>query len=124
MSAIKAIHIVCAALSISGFIWRGGLMIKGSALLNQRWLKIAPHVIDTVLLASALLLAAQWGMAAFSLPWLWAKVIALCLYIALGTIALHAGRSKGARISAWLAAMVVFAYIVAVAISKQPWPLS
>ena len=119
MATVKIIHVVCALLSISGFAGRGILMIKESALLRARWLKIAPHVVDTLLLVSAIVLASQWGLAALDLSWLWAKVIALLLYIALGVIALRAGRTKAIRVTAWFAAMAVFAYIVAVAISKN-----
>jgi uncharacterized membrane protein SirB2 len=120
MATVKIIHVVCALLSISGFVGRGILMIKESVLLRARWLRITPHVVDTLLLVSAIVLASQWGLAAFDMPWLWAKVIALLLYIALGVVALRAGRTKAVRVSAWAAAIVVFAYIVSVAISKNP----
>lgn len=124
MATVKIIHVVCALLSISGFVGRGILMIQESALLTARWLKIAPHVVDTLLLVSAIVLASQWGLAAFDMPWLWAKVIALLLYIGLGVVALRAGRTRAMRISAWVAAIAVFAYIVSVAISKNPLPFT
>lgn len=120
MATVKIIHVLCALLSISGFVGRGILMIKESALLRARWLRVAPHVVDTLLLVSALVLASQWGLAAFDMPWLWAKVMALLLYIALGVVALRAGRTRVVRISAWVAALAVFGYIVSVAISKNP----
>lgn len=89
-------------------------------MLSVRWIKITPHINDTVLLVSAILLASQWGWAALQLPWLWAKVVALVVYIILGTLALRAGRNQTVRISAWLAAILIFAYIVSVAITKNP----
>jgi uncharacterized membrane protein SirB2 len=81
--------------------------------------RIAPHLIDTVLLASALWLAWQMGTEG-TRGWLWAKVIALCAYIAFGTIALKRGRTRRARIAAFAAALATFGYIVSVALTKSP----
>jgi uncharacterized membrane protein SirB2 len=120
MDIIKLIHVSTALLSISGFVARGILMMRGSALLQARWVKVLPHVNDTLLLASAIFLASQWGWAALQLPWLLAKIVALLVYIALGMVALRAGRTKAVRVLTWLAAVLVFAYIVAVARSKSP----
>jgi uncharacterized membrane protein SirB2 len=67
------------------------------------------------------MLASQWGWSALQMPWLMAKIIALLLYIALGTLALKPGRSQPIRTLSWLAAIVTFAYIVSVAITKKPF---
>ncbi len=120
MSLIKIIHVVFVLLSISGFFARGVLMIRDSALLQQRWVKTVPHVVDTILLLSAIILASQWGFAALGIPWLQAKIAALLVYILLGVIAIRPGRSKPVRIGAWLGAMLTFAYIVGVAITRNP----
>ncbi|WP_455199118.1 SirB2 family protein [Kaarinaea lacus] len=120
MSTIKLIHVVCALLSISGFIARGILMIRGSSLLSARTVKVLPHVNDTVLLVTAIVLASQWGWSALQMPWLLAKIIALLAYIALGMLALKPGRSQSVRISAWLAAIITFAFIVSVAVTRNP----
>jgi len=120
MEIVKTIHVICALLTISGFIGRGLLMIKGSPLLMARWVKVSPHLIDTILLISAILLASQWGWSALQMPWLLAKIGALLVYIALGTLALRPGRPQSIRISAWLAAILTFTYIVSVAVTKNP----
>jgi uncharacterized membrane protein SirB2 len=120
MDIIKLIHISTALLSISGFVARGILMLRGSLLLQTRWVKVLPHINDTLLLVSAFLLAAQWGWGALQLPWLLAKIVALVIYIALGMVALHTGHSRHVRVLAWLAAISMFAYIAAVALSKNP----
>ena len=120
MGLVKLIHVSCALLSLGGFLARGVLMLRDSALLQQRWLRIAPHVVDTVLLGSAIVLASQWGLAALQLPWLQAKIGALLLYILLGSLAIRPGHSKTVRTGAWLAGLVVFGYILGVAVSKHP----
>jgi len=120
MEGIKWLHVACALLSGGGFFIRGILMMRESAWLQVRMVKIAPHVVDTLLLLSAIALASQWGWAALQLPWLLAKIVALLVYIGLGVMALRAGLSKRVRVLAWLAALLVFAYIITVAVSKTP----
>ena len=58
-AAIKGIHMLSVTLSYLLFFVRGIWMIQQSPLLQQRWVRIVPHVIDTILLASALTLAAM-----------------------------------------------------------------
>jgi len=118
-AAVKLVHVGAAALSIALFALRGAWMLRAPQRLQRGWVRIAPHLIDTVLLASALWLAWQLGTDG-TRGWLWAKVIALCAYIALGTIALKRGRTRGVRIVAFAAALATFGYIVSVAVTKSP----
>jgi uncharacterized membrane protein SirB2 len=91
--------------------------------LQQRWVEVAPHVVDTVLLASAIALVWQLGRfeAIRAQSWLIAKIVALLAYIVLGSIALKRGSTRGIRVAAFFAAFAVFAYIVCVAVAKSPW---
>lgn len=116
---MKTIHVICVVLSLSGFFVRGIWMMQGSPRLKQRWVKTAPHIIDTLLLISAIVLAVQWKLSPFEQPWLMAKIIALLVYIAAGMVALRFGSTMTIRVSAWLFGLVVFSYIVSVAISKS-----
>lgn len=118
-AAIKHIHMGAAALSISLFILRGGWMLWSPQRLRQPWVKVLPHVIDTVLLAAALWLAWQLGEAAMR-SWIVAKIAGLLVYIVLGTIALKRGRTRRTRIAAFVAATATFGYIVMVAVTKSP----
>lgn len=122
LAAIKLVHISCVSLSYALFFLRGVWMLRSSALLQQRWVRIVPHVVDTLLLASAITLAVQLAISPWAAPWLMSKIVALLLYIALGTIAIRRGRTRTARLSAWLAAQAVFGYIVAVALTHDPLP--
>ena len=117
--AIKHIHITFAALSGGFFLLRGLWMLQDSPMLQQRWVRIVPHVVDTLLLTSALALVFWSGQYPFVQSWLTAKVLALVAYIVLGTIALKRGKTKGVRTFALLAALATFAYIVAVALTRQ-----
>ena len=120
---VRTLHVACAAASIAGFAARGALMLAGSPLLGNRLVRIAPHVVDTLLLASAVWLAWFLGQLPFVHGWITAKVLALLAYIVLGTIALRRGRTKAMRAAALAGALASAAYIVAVALTRDatPW---
>ena len=124
MELTKLIHVSCALISILGFIARGILMMFDSPLLKRRWIKIAPQVVDATLLTSAIVLALQLGVSPANSPWLMTKIIALVFYIGFGVVALRLGPTKKIRIAAFLAALLVFYYIVAVAVTKSPLVIS
>lgn len=121
-SLLKILHISCAAASYTLFMLRGFWSLNTSPLMQQRWVKIVPHIVDTILLTSALALAYTIGQYPFVNGWLTAKVLALLLYIGLGLVALKYGNNYSTRLIAWLAAQAVFIYIVLVAIHKNPNP--
>jgi uncharacterized membrane protein SirB2 len=122
--AIRTLHIACAAISIAGFAARGALMLADSPHLHQRWVRVAPHVVDTLLLASAIWLAWFLGQMPFVHGWITAKVFALLAYIVLGMVALKRGTTKGARAGAFAAALVAAGYIVWVALTRDATPWS
>lgn len=118
--ALKHTHMTFATLSGALFLLRGLWMLSGSARLQQRWVRIAPHVVDTLLLASAIGLVVWSGQYPLQAPWLSAKLLALVIYIGLGTVALKRGRTPRVRALAFAAALACFGYIVAVALTKNP----
>ncbi|MBE9538629.1 MAG: SirB2 family protein [Proteobacteria bacterium] len=116
---LKVVHVSSAVLSIGGFALRGYWMLRGNELLQRRMAKTLPHIVDTLLLGSAIAMLFIWQTSPFSLDWLTAKVLALLLYIGLGMVALRFGKARVVRITAWLLALAVAAYIVSVALSKS-----
>lgn len=120
---LKTVHVSSVALTLALFVLRGGWMLADSPWRHWRVMRILPHVVDTILLASAVALVVVVQQYPFVDPWLTAKVCALLVYIGLGTIALKRGRTRTIRLLALLAALLVFAYIVSVAISHNPWGL-
>lgn len=119
---LKHIHVTAVALSGGLFFLRGLWMLADSPQLRRPWVRILPHVIDTVLLVSAVALALLIRQYPFVDGWLTAKTVALVGYILLGTVAIKRGRSKPLRLVAWLVALAVFGYIVLVARSHDPMP--
>lgn len=116
---LKLIHQTAVTLSIAGFFARGAAALAGAAWVRGRAARTLPHLVDTVLLASALLMAWMLRLNPLTTPWLAAKIIGLLAYIALGMLALKPGRPMALRAAAWGAALLCFAQIVAVAITKQ-----
>jgi uncharacterized membrane protein SirB2 len=117
--AIKHLHMTLALISIIGFMVRGVLAINQHPYMKQRWIRIAPHIVDTLLLVAAIYLA--WTLRANPLhhSWLLAKIIALVVYVVLGTQVI---KTKGSVQRQWLfygLSIATFAYIGAVAVTKS-----
>ncbi len=115
-AAFKHIHLLTVALSLGLFALRSVWMLLDSDQLKKRWVKILPHVVDTLLLISAIGLMFQVQQYPITHGWLTAKVLGLIAYIVLGTLALKRGKTKGIRLIALIAAFGVIAYIIGVAI--------
>jgi len=119
---LMQIHVTTAAVSYALFFVRGIWMIDGSPRLNERWVRIVPHVNDTLLLAAAIWMTILTHQYPGTHAWLTAKLAALLFYIGLGTVALKRGKTRRTRITAWLGSQAVFFYIVAVALTRNPLP--
>lgn len=116
----KAVHVICVVLSISGFIVRFALALRASPWLHRRWVRILPHVNDTVLLGAAIGMLVIANLNPFAVAWLNAKIAGLLIYIVLGSVALRWGRSPRVRAGAFSAALIAFAYVVTVALGRDP----
>lgn len=123
---LKIIHVSAVALSFCGFTARGCGVVLDASWVRHRLTRVAPHVVDTVLLLSALGMLWTIRLSPWAAPWLRAKIIGLVVYIGLGSLALRqaragrAPRPRAVRLAAWLAAIAVFGYIVSVAFTKTP----
>ena len=117
---LRHLHIGCVMVSGAGFFLRGVWMLRTSPWLQQPLVRILPHVVDTLLLASALALAIASAQYPFVNDWLTAKLVGLLLYIGCGTMALKRARTRRRRASFFIAALVAFAYVVSVALTRQP----
>jgi uncharacterized membrane protein SirB2 len=122
MSLLKLIHVSCAALSISGFFYRGMLKFYAPQRLQRKWLKITPHVVDTLLLVSAIMLMVQESLYPTTQPWILTKIILLVFYIGLGLMTLRFAKTRRVALLSFVLAVLCFGYIVAVALTRQPWP--
>ncbi|MBL8415762.1 MAG: SirB2 family protein [Propionivibrio sp.] len=118
--ALKNLHVLCVVLSGSGFFVRGLWMLADSPRLNLRWVRVVPHFVDTLLLGSAIAMAVISDQYPLAQDWLTAKLTGLLVYILCGMMALRRGKSKATRGIFFAAALLAFAYIVSVALTRSP----
>ena len=121
MLTVKLIHVACAYLTGAGFLLRGVLAIVNHPLLQHRLLKTLPHVVDTLLLACALIMLYQWSIPLSGNPWLWAKILALFIYIGFGLLMLRWGKTRTTRLLGLFGGLLTYSYIVVVAHNKSPF---
>jgi uncharacterized membrane protein SirB2 len=119
---LKSFHVMLAYVTTIGFLIRGFWSIMDSPLKGHRWVRIAPHVVDTALLILGVTLVFQIG-ASLSDGWLAAKLLALVGYIGFGVLTMRA-TSRALRISGFVAALACVAYMFAVALTRAPWPFA
>ena len=122
-SLLKNIHLSAIVITLVLFLLRGAWQLMDSPRLNQKWVKIVPHINDTILLAAAIGMLIVAQLDPLEHGWIMAKIIALPAYIVLGTIALKRGKTPLARNLAFVSALGVFGYMIAVAATRQTWPL-
>lgn len=116
---IKLIHMSTAFISISLFITRGIWVFKDSDMMQRKWVRIVPHVNDTILLICGVLLTLRIHEYPFVQGWLTAKLIALLAYIVFGLFALKRAKSKSHKKLYFVLAVLTFGYIVMVALSRS-----
>lgn len=119
-SIILTSHISLVLLSGAFFLLRGFWMLQSSSLLQAKPVRILPHIIDTFLLVSGFVLAYLIGMYPGTDAWLTTKLVLLVVYIVLGVFALKRGKTKTVRVTALILAVIVYAHIITVALTKNP----
>lgn len=116
---LKHIHMSCALISVVFFSVRVMWAFQGSELLQKKWVKITPHIVDTLLLVSAIGLAFAWVQGGSLPAWISAKLVALVAYIFFGIMTLKKAKNMQQRFSYFALALLTFVYIVGVAFSKN-----
>ena len=114
---LKSIHMLFILLSVGGFITRIMLVQFKPTWLQPKIAKIAPHVIDTILLLSGVGLVFQGNWMAGEYGWIISKLIMLIAYIGFGVMAMRSTGIK--RLGAFVLALACFGYILTIAISKH-----
>lgn len=118
--ALKHLHVTCVVLSGLGFCLRGWWMARQSPLLQHRLSRVLPHIIDSLLLGSALTMAWLSGQYPFAQGWLTAKLCGLITYIVFGALALKRAKTRTLRLRFFALALLAYAYIVSVALTRNP----
>lgn len=117
---IKHIHMTAVGLSLALFVLRAWWSVNESAMLQSRWVRIIPHIIDSVLLAAGVTLMVMLRFWPHQHPWLMVKLVGLVAYIVVGTIAIKRGKTRRSRAMAAFVAVAIFVYIIGVATAHHP----
>ena len=117
---LKSLHVTLAYITVVGFILRGIWVFVDSPLRKEMWVKIAPHVIDTLLLGAGVLMAINLGLSPLS-GWLAAKLAGLLCYIGFGVLTMRA-KVMYLKVLGFVGALASVGYIFSVAMSRQVWP--
>ncbi|KXI24082.1 SirB2 family protein [Photobacterium sanguinicancri] len=106
-AAAKHFHMLAIVLSVLLFTVRYCLMMANSTLNEKKFLKIAPHVVDTFLLLSGVALIFITGFMPFTEAgsWLTQKLSCVLAYIALGFFTLKYGKNKVFKTFAYFGAL-------------------
>jgi uncharacterized membrane protein SirB2 len=116
---LKHTHLTALTISFLLFFVRGTLMMRESNLAKRKVFLIAPHIINLILIVSGISLAVLLHVNPANQPWLATKLVALVIYIALGILTFKHPKLVVRKIL-WLLALIVFAFIISVAKSKNP----
>jgi len=119
---IKPFHITCATLTILFFIVRGAIHLRDPLFVDRTWVRRIAATVDTLLLASGVTLAWLTAQTPWQDYWLAAKLGLILLYILLGMMAFHWGKTPTVRLSAWLLALLTVVIIVWIAVTHSPIP--
>ena len=114
------LHVTLVLVSVGGFVLRVGWSFTDPEMLAKKPVRILPHVVDTLLLVSGVLLALDLPDGILT-GWLLAKLAALLGYIGFGVMAL-----RGAGNRRWLGiagALLCVCYMAMVALSKSAIPV-
>lgn len=118
---VKHIHMTAIAVSFLLLVLRFFWVMSNSGMMSKKWVRVVPHVVDTVLLASAITLCVILSQYPLYQGWLTEKIIGLIAYIILGLFALKLGKNKMIKSVAFVGAVAIFAMIGKIAVTKQPF---
>ena len=91
-----------------------------SKKLDSKWLKVLPHVIDTLLLSMGIALAVKYYINPLEQLWLAEKLVALAAYIFTGYYTLKLARNKTMQIIGYFGAMGWILLIVRLVMTREP----
>lgn len=120
--ALKYSHLVIIALSVLLFIVRFCLRMNKSKYFDNRWLKVLPHIVDTLLIATGVALIFITGFIPFTPEsvWMTEKLTCVLAYLALSYVALYYSQGTLFRLFAFFGALGWVYAAATLAMSKTP----
>ena len=119
-SLVKIIHVSTVTFTGIYFILRGLSQLNHSQWFKKRWARSISQYNDATLLFSGIGMAVMIEQYPFVNSWLTAKFLMMIVYIILGMLAFHWLQQQTQKMMLWSVALLVYGYIVGVAINKDP----
>jgi uncharacterized membrane protein SirB2 len=116
--AAMHLHVTAVVISLALFSFRFALTLKGSRVLQQKWLKILPHLVDTILLLTAIWLLTLSSIIEVD-GWVASKVMGVVLYIVSGFYTLKWAKTNRSRLIGFASAVVWITLTATVAFTNQ-----
>ncbi|MCD8513386.1 MAG: SirB2 family protein [Nitrincola sp.] len=117
---LKQTHIALAFFTIIFFAFRFLLNELSPHMIQHRFFKTAPHIIDTLLLATGVMLAWIYKVTPLDALWFLVKIVFIFLYIICGFIAMKS-RSRNKRISSAVFGFLFISLAIYLAQQKPFW---
>jgi len=117
---LRLAHVICVGCSGGLFAIRGLMVLAANPRANHLALRWLSYLIDSALLAAAVMLMITGHQYPFVQDWLTVKILLLAVYIVLGSYALRRARTAGGQRACFAAALLVFLFIVSVAYWHDP----
>jgi uncharacterized membrane protein SirB2 len=116
---LKYLHVICVAASFALFFVRGLWITRAYPPAQETWVRTLPHVVDGLLILSALGMVAtasrfDWGL------WMQVKLGLIVMYFALAVMVFRASTRRGFKIAAWAGGLGLFLYVTTVAVLQHP----
>jgi uncharacterized membrane protein SirB2 len=117
---LKYLHIICVAGSFSLFFIRGIWLLRSYPHAQEPWIRALPHVIDSLLVASAIGMLALGPKGVWDGNWMLVKVVLVVVYAVMSVLLLRLAKGKVQKILLWVAALLVFLFATTVSVLHHP----
>ncbi len=116
---MKHLHMTLAIISVVFFVLRFAWTLKESQMLQKKWVKISPHIVDTFLLLIGVVMAIKLAINPMEQLWLAEKILAIVAYILTGFYTLKLARTRTMQIFGFLGTVGWVLLVFKVAATKQ-----
>ena len=117
---LKYLHIVCVAASFALFFMRGIWVIRSYPPAQETWVRVLPHAIDGLLLASAFGLIFLGPSTVWDSSWMAVKLILVLLYVTMSLVLLRISMRALQKTAVWSLALLIFLFATTVAVLHHP----
>jgi len=120
MLVVKYVHIVAVSVTFALFFVRGLWVLRSYPSPQEAWVRYLPHLVDTVLVVSALVFL--WDARNLGWPgqWFTVKLALIAVYAILAIAVLKFARRLGIKVITWIAALLVFLFVTTIAVLHHP----